>query len=149
MSNMIQGYFLINREEMSEEQSSEFNQSLAQYSILYRKINSVDNRDLYHAVMRHPEDIPNLIEHLKYRNVEVLGVWNRDGTELGTELIVEYNEETEESTETLIGEPIYPYQKITTESYLEDAVSIDEEGNITEIRGKIHHSFSGFTERGI
>lgn len=143
---MIQGYFTIDKIEMTEEEKTEFEKVMKSYSIYYRLIKS-GNKDFYHAVIGNSENITILLDILKTRNPEILGVWNMDGTELGTGFILDEDGNQLEVDGIPTGErgdPTYPYQKTKTEGYLNDIDTYDEQGNITGTVGKLHQTFAGF-----
>lgn len=135
---MIQGYILIDSVEMTEEEREVFIGRMRELTVSHKLIKS-STKDFYQILLVNSSNIDILLDELSLRNPEILGCWNKDGTEFGEILIKTYNEETESYDELIEGTPTYPYNKTKTETYLNDRLEDDI------VVGKIHHIFAGFT----
>ena len=145
----IQGYFLIDKAEVTEEYEQMLNRIKKEYLICWDLVGEINNRQLYYAVLRDEKKlydsideqsnttIPGLISLFSERNLDIIGIWKQSGLFLGTheKVVTEsvINEDTGEVIEPeiieIIGEPLYPFQKEKYMPYMNDIVTLDEEGN--------------------
>ena len=165
-NKLIQGYFLLDRVEVTEEVQEQLNQLKRQYLVEWDLICEKNNRELYLGVLRDKNKIVDSVsmddngdEQVSYglltvmssRNPEVIGVWNEDGTELGTTLNITpatYDEEGIELSpkiENVTGTPLHPFNKTSYQSIIPPRIQTDEEGNeISRTEFYDINSFGGF-----
>lgn len=166
VNNTIQGILTIDRQEMSEEQFAEFKQFTSSFFIDFKRISTLNDRELYSCICRNKEllfdstDLEgNIIEgalsYMADRNPLLLGLWYKNGLLVGTKkeqltenVIGEDGEITTTGTYTITGEAEYPLNKAEYIKFMPDIVVYDEEGNETSrtrpTEAKPLHKFSGF-----
>ena len=163
----IQSFFSLDYVEMTDEQFNDLKSSLKPYLIEFQKLTQVGNRELYIGLMRDESKLYDstdeegtktygLLSVMHQRNPEIIGIWNLDGSELGTTIIKHpavYNEEEliTEAFETIEGTPKYPFKKDVYQGLIPPRIQTDEEGNETS-RVEFYDicNFSGFkTKRGM
>ena len=162
---MIQAYFTLTYQEMTDEQFDELKSSLKPYLIEFQKLSQVDNRELYIGLMRDEGKLYDstdeegnttygLLSVINQRNPEIIGIWNMDGSELGTEIKITpavYNDDgelLEPQIEEIIGTPVYPFKKSVYQSLIPPRIQTDEEGNEIS-RNEFYdiNSFGGFKQK--
>jgi len=164
----IQGLILIDRQEMSDEEFSEFKQFTNKYFIDFKRLNTKDNIELYSCIARDKnllfdqqneegETIQGVFSLISHRSPQILGLWKQDGLLLGTER-VQTTENVIDENDNIIqagvweiqGTPEYPFDKQTYISFMPDIVTYDEEGNeISRTRpteAKQLHKFAGYSD---
>lgn len=162
---MIQAYFSLDYQEMTDQEFNELKSSLKPYLIEFQKLSQVGNRELYIGLMRDESKLYDstdeegvvtygLLSAMSQRNPEILGIWNLDGSELGTTIIKHpavYNENEElitESFETIEGTPKYPFKKVVYQGLIPPRIQTDEQGNeISRVEFYDINSFSGFQKK--
>ena len=146
-NKMIQGYFLLDKVKITPEYETQLNELKKTYLIEWDLICEKDNRELYLGILRNSNKLNDstdeedntsygLITVMSQRNVEVLGIWNKDGTEFGTVKLITpavYSDKDELITEEITkitGIPSYPFNKSGYINSIEPRITKDEDDKV-------------------
>ena len=126
-NKFIQGLFLIDLVEYTDEYMVQMNTLKTSYLIDWSFVKEIDGRSLYSAVMRDESKITDSVDSegnpiyglltvIGARNPEVIGIWDMEGNILTN----------------------YPFNKTSYVPYMDDINTYDEEGNLlTSVRPTI------------
>jgi len=109
-------------------------------------VNERNGRHLVDAVVKDPAVIPELEQMLQAYNPVIVGMWNPDGTEYGTEKVI-----AEDGTEGITGTPIYPFDSQEYLGMMPDEIVTDADGNVVSTsrpaQAKELHNWAGWKKR--
>jgi len=162
----IQGILEIDKQKMTEEQFSEFQQFTGSFFIDFSKIGINDSRELYSCICRDKARLFDIKDEednvvigaltiMGKRNPVLLGLWNSNGLLCGTEkvkvsedIVDKDGNVTKEAEWEIQGTPEYSFNSKEYIKFMPDIVVYDEEGvelsRTRPTKAKQLHKYSGY-----